>query len=137
LSDHDGTAQLYLGQNSGWHTLLSGQPGRGAGVITVRTATLDSILCALSVTRVNVIKIDVEGAELSVLEGARQTLLANPDVVLLVDIHPYYGIQPERICSVLTEMGFSIHSMEPPFDKPVDVHGNLQELVAYRPRREM
>jgi FkbM family methyltransferase len=132
LSDRDGTAQLHLGLQSGSHTLLSGQVGRDVGVSTVRTATLDSILETLSVTRVDVMKIDVEGAELSVLRGARQTLLASPGVVLLIDIHPFLGVEPAKVCSLLSEMGFSMYDMEPPFDKPVDLSGNLQELVAYR-----
>jgi FkbM family methyltransferase len=132
LSDFDGTAQLHLGRQSGSHTLLSNQPGRDVGVITVRTTTLDSILQTLSVARVDVMKIDVEGAELSVLAGARQTLLANPGIVLLIDIHPFLGVEPAKVCGVLSERGFSVYCMEPPFDKRADVHENLQELVAYR-----
>lgn len=132
LSDSEGTAQLHLGRQSGSHTLLAGIRGRDVGTVTVRTATLDSILDTLSVSQVDVMKVDVEGAELSVLEGARRTLMTNPHIVLLIDIHPFLGVKPERLCSLITEMGFAIHSMEPPFDKPVVVNEHLQELIAYR-----
>lgn len=131
LSDRDGTAQLHLGRKSGWHTLLTGQPDRDVGAITVRTAALDGILQSQP-TAVDIMKVDVEGAELSVLEGARRTLMANPNIVLLLDVHPQLGVKPEQVCALLSGMGFSLHSMEPPFDKPIDVRPDLQELVAYR-----
>jgi len=77
-------------------------------------------------------KVDVEGAEMSVLEGARATLLANPQIVLLIDIHPFLGVDPAQICAFLSKLGFSLYSMTPPFDKPIDKPTNLQELLAYR-----
>ena len=132
LSNYNGTAELNIGRNSGEHTLLPDQPGRNFSRITVRAATLDSILESLSITKVDVMKVDVEGAEMSVLEGARATLLANPQIVLLIDIHPFLGVDPAQICAFLSKLGFSLYSMTPPFDKPIDKPTNLQELLAYR-----
>ena len=132
LSDRDGTAPLYLGRKSGWHTLLSGQQRSDAGIILVRTAMLDSILTKLSVGKIDVMKIDVEGAELQVLDGARKTLSANSHIVLLLDIHPRMGVNPRQVGSVLTKMGFSLHAMDHPLDGPVEISDDLRELVAYR-----
>jgi FkbM family methyltransferase len=132
LSDRDGTAQLYLGRKSGWHTLLSGQQRSDAGTILVRTAMLDSILAKLSIAHIDVMKIDVEGAELQVLEGARKTLWANSRIVLLLDVHPRMGVNPKQVGSLLTKMGFSIHAMDHPLDSPMEITDHSRELVAYR-----
>lgn len=132
LSDRNGMAQLYLGRKSGWHTLLNGQERSHGGTILVRTATLDSILAKLSVEHIDLMKIDVEGAELQVLEGARNTLSANSRIVLLLDVHPRMGINPKQVGSVLTKMGFSIHAIDHPLNGPTEITDHLRELVAYR-----
>jgi FkbM family methyltransferase len=132
LSNYNGTAQLNIGRNSGEHTLLRNQRGRNFGAITVRTATLDSSLESLAVTTVNVMKVDVEGAEMSVLKGARGTLLANPQITLLIDIHPFLGVDPVEVCGFLSELGFCLYSMALPFNKPIENQTNLHELLAYR-----
>jgi FkbM family methyltransferase len=51
--------------------------------------TLDNILqqCGISGEQVNWIKIDVEGAELQVLEGARNTLSETKDITLYIEVH--------------------------------------------------
>jgi FkbM family methyltransferase len=132
LSDSSGTEQLYLGRKSGWHTLLRGQQRSDAGTITVRTATLDDVLEKILISKVDLMKVDVEGAELQVLHGGRKTLLASQDIVLLLDIHPKMGVDPRQVCSFLSEMGFRLYAMTPPFDTPAVIRDDLRELVAYR-----
>jgi FkbM family methyltransferase len=132
ISDHSGTAQLYLGRKSGWHTLLSGQEKSDAGKIKVLTTTLDGIVERESLKSVDVMKIDVEGAELQVLNGAQATLAANRNIVLLIDVHPKMGVKPQEVSSLLASSGFGVYRMEPPFDKLAVITDDLRELVAYR-----
>ncbi|MDA1051695.1 MAG: FkbM family methyltransferase [Planctomycetota bacterium] len=133
MSDSDGTALLHLGEKSGWHTLLPGLPQRAQGTIEVRQRCLDTVLGELGVERVDVIKIDVEGAELQVLAGARDTLTRNERVVLLMDLHPYLGTSPVEVCRLLRDLGFSLYDMCLPHT-PALVSNQLTVLYAERPQ---
>jgi len=107
LSDGEGEASLYLGEIAGYHTLIPGHPERQAGTITVKTRTLDSYLHELGREHVDMMKIDVEGAEMQVLRGARTTLGKNPNMILFLEIHPDVGVDPEEVRSFLGQFGFS------------------------------
>ena len=78
-SDTEGTLELYVapkantGETSISRTNAS-QDGAISRTYKVRTRPLDDILRESGVTRVDAIKIDVEGAEYLVLKGAQQTL---------------------------------------------------------------
>jgi FkbM family methyltransferase len=134
LSDRSGTADLYLGQKSGWHSLLAGHADRDCGTITVATRTLDEMVGEQRHdSRVDLIKIDVEGAELLVLRGAVDTLRNNPAVTLLIDIHPILGVNPRSVCDFLREEGFSVFRETQPFDIPVGDDPLVKSIVARRP----
>jgi FkbM family methyltransferase len=53
--------------------------------IEVEGRRLDSLLDELGISRVDLLKIDVEGAELAVLEGADRVLASNSSLRLLVE----------------------------------------------------
>ncbi len=67
------------GNNSTFHDF-------GEGGETVSTVTLDQFVAEHSIDRVGVIKVDVEGAELAVFQGAREVLRTGRPV-LLVEFH--------------------------------------------------
>lgn len=73
--------KLYIGKNSGWHSLKTN--GNSEYVI-VQGARLDEVLKCLNVQRLNWIKIDVEGAELEVLQGLKQNLQRQPHLIMEV-----------------------------------------------------
>ena len=117
LSDEEGRALLYLGKWSGWHSLL---PKEGRETIEVPTRTLDAVLAESGDAQVDVLKIDVEGAELPVLRGAERTLADARLSAILIDVHPDRGIDPADVCAVLARHGFS-------FRDPANIDAELPE----------
>jgi FkbM family methyltransferase len=88
----------------------------------VEVTTLDEALARLGGPAVDLAKIDVEGAELDVIDGARRTLAANPGIVLIVEFlreNPLrFGRTVEDLEVRLRELGFQLFA-----------------LTAYGPRR--
>jgi FkbM family methyltransferase len=132
LDDHDGESLLYLGRKSGFHTLLSGAPERDQGCIKVEIRTLDSLLPELGAVPVNMLKIDVEGAELQVLKGCTETVRSNPHILVLLDIHAFLGVDPVEVFDCLSSMGLTACRMSPPYNIPATPHKEIYDVVARR-----
>jgi FkbM family methyltransferase len=86
--------------------------GRAGKMVELRAA--DSLLADIGIRSPNVVKIDVEGYELEVLEGMTK-LLGSVDLMMIgVEVH--FGVleerglhnAPRRLEKLLTEAGFSI-----------------------------
>jgi FkbM family methyltransferase len=114
LSDRDGQAILHLGDRHAWNSLIPGLRQREAGELVVNTRALDALLDERGNPPVHAMKIDVEGAELSVLRGAVNTLARNEGLVLFLDVHPHLGVQLDDVESFLRHLGFRFYSMSDP-----------------------
>lgn len=84
LGDHAGSVVMHrdtgLGATSG--NAIMGDPGEGYGTESnVELTTLDTLDDIASISPIDVIKIDIEGAELSFLQGARRFLERNRPIV--------------------------------------------------------
>lgn len=110
LSDQDGTADLYLPQRGRGYSNQLGSLSKAKAdgphaVFPVEALTLDS--CALS--DVGFIKIDVEGFELQVLDGATDTI-ARDKPTLLIELEERHTGKPiESLISSVTSMGYKAH----------------------------
>jgi hypothetical protein len=79
-------------------------------MISVPVLSLDNYL-EISAMRPNLVKIDVEGAELEVLRGARRMLIeARP--VVLVEIHDRGAVHQAEVRQVLRGCGYAINDLE-------------------------
>lgn len=88
VSAAPGTARFLASGASGSNRIAPGDPGGDV----VATTSVDAF-CAPLGLKPDVIKIDVEGAELDVLKGARATIAsAGPGLRLYVEMHP--GLWP-------------------------------------------
>lgn len=105
LADAEGTLELHLSKdNMGKHSFyLSGES------ITVPTKTLDSLI-----TKADLIKIDVEGAEMMVLDGMKSILASKP--ILMVEYEPESlskaGYQPTDLLKKLSSYGYSLWNID-------------------------
>lgn len=124
--------ELFIGEKSGWHSLVKSQGDTDNRSINVTKHTLDSILENSNISAVDMIKIDVEGAEMEVLHGAEQTLDNNHDLILLIDIHPHMDVDPVEVCDFLSEKGFSILNIKSPHNEIPTIDKNTKEILARR-----
>jgi FkbM family methyltransferase len=83
--------------------------GRDIRNISVQTVTLDAFCREVDV-RPQVVKIDVEGAELLVLRGAT-TLLGESSPAVILAVHPHWmpkGQSPTQVVELFTSFGYSL-----------------------------
>jgi FkbM family methyltransferase len=88
LSNGVGTGTLYLGQVSGHHSLypLAENQAADAPPADVQLNSLDIDLA--DVAHADVIKIDAEGAEMAIVQGADALIERSPEVALIVELGP-------------------------------------------------
>jgi FkbM family methyltransferase len=83
---HAGTEPLHLGSVSGHHSLFPLSDASGDETVDVSLVRLDDVLAGDG--PVSLMKIDVEGAELEAIEGARAILERSPEVGVIVEFGP-------------------------------------------------
>ncbi len=87
VSDKPGVASLIINSNDYGRTSLGGSSAETTCLVT----TLDDICRENGVANIRLLKIDVEGFEASVLEGASYTLKNNTPNYILFESHPERG----------------------------------------------
>lgn len=107
----EGVVQMVSGEDSGLNFVGGGATPAGERGPPTRMVALDDCLPALIGEReIDLMKIDVEGAELGVLQGAERLLRARRVKRLFVEIVPScltrFGTQPEDIWEFLEQRGY-------------------------------
>ena len=118
VSDVNSEEEFFLVDtgDSPMNSLTTGAPGtpfmngRDIRKISMQTIRLDTF-CSESNLRPDLVKIDVEGAELLVLRGAAK-LLGESRPTIILAVHPYWlpaGQTPRDIFEYLTGYGYSVY----------------------------
>ena len=114
-ADADGTASFHISiaaDNCGFSPHPAAPSLRQ---VEVRTARLDTLLADRTPCPV-LVKIDVEGHELLVLRGMKDTLSRFPDLSLVVEFNPKVlkaaGTRPEDLLLELDRLGFSVFLLD-------------------------
>jgi FkbM family methyltransferase len=88
VADRAGTMTLHLSRaNKGHHSLVGGDGDDAGGTIDVEVATGDALIAAAGLNGVDVLKIDIEGAEPLALAGLKNALSAS-DLALFFELTP-------------------------------------------------
>lgn len=107
VSGGEGRARFLADGMHGDNRLATGTTAEGAVEIT--TTSIDAF-CRRAGRLPSLIKVDVEGAELDVLRGARETIAsAGPGLGLYVEMHPHlwpsFGVTREAVEAELARQG--------------------------------
>lgn len=124
------------------------EPGEEAGQLRVPAVALDELLLTgQQVDRVNVLKLDIEGAELPALEGARRLLAAfRPAVLAEVDLRHTrrFDYRPQDLARFMEALGYVPFGLEEDYRprhrprplRPIVVDdGTLDNVVFLHPSR--
>jgi FkbM family methyltransferase len=117
LWDKTGTSLLFTSTQQGYcggHTMIEYPETSSRPRIEIETITLDEFLA--DHPRVDVMKIDAEGAEPRILDGMRGVVEASPGLKVLMEFSPRFvrsaGCDPEQFIDELEGMGFSIRLIQ-------------------------
>ncbi len=102
VSDKNGKIILHRSLEPGWHSIVR-VPDRHIGDVEVHCTTLDTIVNRLGLRKIDWLKIDVEGAEVSVLRGARRALGLAENIIIEV----WYE-NLDKVLSILRKEGYAM-----------------------------
>jgi len=115
VSDRLGSAMLRCKPRSGHHSLDDIGASETLSTIEVPCTTIDAFMDAEGIDRVTLLKIDVEGFEPEVLNGARHSLSSGNIERILFEYSPAFygqrGIDVELPVTMLERHGFALHFM--------------------------
>jgi len=136
LCREDGMGELLLAHHAGGAVLKSvGTPPPDlAGSVMVETASLDAFLARQHLKPPNIVKIDVEGAEIEVLQGMQRVLNTwGPTVVLELDDESRDACAEKvRVCKrFLHDLGYRTESL---LNSYPDGKWFVRHFVAWRVR---
>lgn len=131
VSDQEGTAELFdylmmsasgsLHYDESLRDLQKSQTGKGdiaprlaqdmpVSKFSVRTVRIDDYLAELNIHSVDVIKMDIEGAEMSALRGMANIIQNSPKLSLIMEYNPQAlsasGLDPVAVVEDVVAMGF-------------------------------
>ena len=115
VSDRSGPAALHLYANDSGHNSFY-PDGRPAETIHVETVALDEALPPGA--RVDVVKMDAEGAEPLILRGMRRVIADNPKLVVFLEFAPCHlrraAASPEAFLEEIAGLGFQALLVDEP-----------------------
>lgn len=130
VADYQGQAQLFLRGEPAEGTLYGNEVSDSVEVATV---SLDEFFSAEGWPAVHLVKIDVEGAEIKVLKGMRETVRRNSYLKLVIEFNPGNQIKAvgnyEAIFENLLQLGFNRFYAIWHGVKPISIPQDIPKLI--------
>jgi FkbM family methyltransferase len=119
-SDTDGeTLQLVIPPRRSMNARLSQQAGPADAVVDVKSVTVDAL--TREWTRVDLIKIDVEGAEENVWQGMQRTIADNPALVVILEFNVDRYEDARGFLGLIERAGFRL--------RYIDIDGEVKDVT--------
>lgn len=108
VSAHSGRGRLQVVDDQSWSKLEDyGQHPFTEKVIEVELVTIDDMLRSHELRPPTVVKIDVEGAEIAVIEGMRETIAAHHPA-LICELHDTHG----EFVAAMDDVGYRVVNLD-------------------------
>lgn len=135
IGEQEGVAHLFINTtNKGNHSLVS---RASSETKEVPLSTLDRWLDERKITKVDVIKLDIEGAEMRAFKGMRKTLANNPGVKIFMEFYPEalraMHTNPIDLLNAITAEGFSMWAIDEKSRKKEKITNTTEFANALRP----
>ena len=118
LSNHQGTTSFSSSEDGAFSSLIATGRRRELDSLQVRVDTIDGYVAAQGLPRVDVMKVDVEGAEALLVEGAMGLLsdpARRPRLVMMeltsTNLAPY-GVTVTAVLNTMRSVGYRAHALE-------------------------
>jgi FkbM family methyltransferase len=119
LSDTDGVAELHVPQISGTSATSMRQlhPEELNNAVKIETRRLDDIVDELAIPKIDLLKIDVEGAEWLVFQGGWKTVERDRPVIFAELLRKWsagFGYHPNEVVVALAALGYKCFGVASP-----------------------
>ena len=132
IADRTGPLQLYLGNTTGTHSICPAPEVRKESIV-VEATTLDDFLSAKGWPHIEVIKMDIEGAEHLALNGMQRLFKRQNTLKLILEFNLYRlegtSMNPLEFLQRLQANGFTLHSIDGKQSKVLSLK-DIASLVA-------
>lgn len=115
LSEREEIRRFHITKDSGWCGFYAHPLAKTLREIEVKAVALDSFLREIPKVPL-IIKIDVEGHEIYVLEGMKGIIEAATDLMFFIEFNPdslkSAGFRPEELLEKIDQLGFDIYFID-------------------------
>lgn len=111
LSHESGTSRLStVAQNATMNSLTPGLPATGSE--EVKTITIEQLLTEQAIDRVDILKLDVEGAEPGIIGGEAFKNVCERIDTIVGEFHSWTNMNPELFANTLRDRGYEFQWLQ-------------------------
>lgn len=132
ISDFDGTCVLYtFNTSSGANRIYKPleKNYKNSKPIQIKAISLDDYFTNRPENKIDLIKIDVEGAEFNVLKGMQNIMKKNINLKILLEFNPYFlenaGANPKHLIDFLQDRSFKINYLDEENNRMMEVDADF------------